>query len=303
MRTQAAEQAVEGVRFTYVNTGEVILHTALAGPEDGPPVILLHGFPEFWYGWRHQIPYLAERGFRVITPDQRGYNLSDKPGGIAAAETARLAGDVAGLAKALGISRFCLAGHDWGAMVAWWTAAAYPDMVEKLAVMDVPHPAVFVRFLKKSPEQLLRSWYVYLFQVPRLPERALTARGCAALRFLLEKSALPGTFSGEDFARYRAAWTRPGSMRAMVNWYRFARRWLFLPVESLRVAAPTLMIHGKKDLFVSHRMCEPSLTFCDAETRLELFETNTHWVQHEKPGRVGGLLAQWFLGAAAKKSF
>ena len=147
------------LRHDYADLGDVRLHYAEAGPADGRLVVLLHGFPEFWFGWRRQIPALAQAGFRVVAPDMRGYNLSSRPAGVGAYDLDLLAGDVAGLLAALGNQRAGLAGHDWGAVVAWWTAIRRPEVVERLAILNVPHPRTFLRG-RRIPRQLRRSWYM-----------------------------------------------------------------------------------------------------------------------------------------------
>ena len=193
------------------DTGAVTLHVVEAGPADGPAVILLHGFPEFWFGWRHQIGALAAAGHRVVVPDQRGYATSDKPEGIDAYRGVRLAGDVVGLADALGIDRFRLVGHDWGGVVAWATAALHPGRVERLAVLNAPHPDTWGLYALTHPTQALRSAYVGLFQLPRLPEALLSAGRHRALRRSLLESSRPGTFTEADLDRYVEAWSKPGA--------------------------------------------------------------------------------------------
>ncbi|MFL4972307.1 MAG: alpha/beta fold hydrolase [Microvirga sp.] len=137
--------------------GALDLHVVEAGPPEGRPAILLHGFPEFWYGWRHQLGALAAAGLRVVAPDQRGYNLSDKPKGLESYTLDCLAGDVVALADALGCDRVSLVGHDWGGLVAWWTAARHGERVERLAILNAPHPQAFGPYLRRHPTQLLRS--------------------------------------------------------------------------------------------------------------------------------------------------
>lgn len=199
------------------------LSVAEAGPEDGPLTVLLHGFPETWWGWRHQIGPLAAAGLRVVAPDQRGYGLSSRPEGIAAYHLDRLADDVTGLADALGHDRFRLVGHDWGGLVAWWVAARHPDRLERLAILNAPHPDVFGAYARRHPTQALRSVYVGLFQLPGLPEALLRVGDCAALRRALTNSSRPGAFSPHDLDLYAAAWRRPGAITAMLNWYRALR--------------------------------------------------------------------------------
>ena len=159
----------------FIQTNGIRLHVVEAGPKSGPPVILLHGFPEFWYGWRKQIPVLAEAGFRVIVPDQRGYNLSDKPKGVRAYKLNQLTSDILGLIDALEYEKVNLVGHDWGAVVAWTLGIRNAERLHRLSIMNVPHPAVMKRFLQRDIEQLRRSWYAILFQLPWIPESGMMA--------------------------------------------------------------------------------------------------------------------------------
>ncbi|HZD10319.1 MAG TPA: alpha/beta hydrolase, partial [Candidatus Binatia bacterium] len=169
----------------FVDVGGVTLHVVEAGPAAGPLVILLHGFPEYWYGWRNQIPALAQAGYRVCTPDQRGYNLSDKPADLEAYNLDYLAADVRALIHLHSRERAYVVGHDWGAAVAWWVAIKFASVVHKLVILNVPHPIVGRRFARQSREQLLRSWYIALFQLSWLPERLLRLNNWQPLRTMM----------------------------------------------------------------------------------------------------------------------
>jgi epoxide hydrolase 4 len=161
-----------------VKTNGVMLHTVLAGDENAPLVVLLHGFPEFWYGWRNQIDALADAGFRVASPDQRGYNQSDKPKGVENYRADILADDINEFVRALGYDTAHIVGHDWGAMVAWYLALYHPRRVDKLAILNVPHPVVFQQTLRSDIRQIFKSWYAGMFQIPVLPETAITNGSC-----------------------------------------------------------------------------------------------------------------------------
>ena len=265
---------------SFIQTNGIRLHVVQKGPVDGPLVIFLHGFPEFWYGWRAQIDALAAAGYRVWAPDQRGYNLSDKPVGIRHYSIDKIATDVVGLIDAAGVKKATIVGHDWGAVVSWWLAATYPDRVKKLICMNVPHYAVMLRFLRRSPRQLLRSWYTAFFQLPWLPEW-LSQRGhWWAMTRTLRKTSRPGTFSEADLAAYRTAWSQPGptgvlAFRTMVNWYRaFAQRRPPLPANE-RIEVPVLLIWGTQDAFLICGMAQPSIDLCQ-NGRLVFFENATH---------------------------
>ena len=275
-------------------TNGITLHVARAGPEDGPLVIFLHGFPEPWLCWRHQIGPLAEAGHRVLVPDQRGYGASDKPPRIADYALDVLAADVLGLIDSAGRAKSALVGHDWGGIVAWWAALRYPDRVERLAVLNAPHPVAFRRFLRRHPAQLLRSWYVFCFPLPRLPEASVRRANWRALARALRATSRPGAFTDEDLDRYRRAWSEPGAITAMIHWYRAALRHRPpLPADP-RVRVPTLILWGTHDTALDRGAAEASLALCE-DGRLEWFEEATHWLHREEPGRVNRLLLE-FLG-------
>ena len=281
-------------RHRTVATNGLRLHVVEAGLEGSPLVVLLHGFPEFWYGWRHQIGPLAAAGFHVLAPDQRGYNLSDKPKPVAAYNLDLLAEDVLGLIDQAGAERAHIVGHDWGGAVAWWLGLKHADRVRKLALLNLPHPAVMRRTLRGSWAQRLRSSYMAWFQFPGLPEWSFRAHRFALPSRTLRKTSLPGTFSDADLDRYREAWAQPGAVRAMLHWYRAALRSKPAWPADLRVHVPTLLLWGTKDEFLGREMAEPSMAFCD-DGRLEFFEGNTHWLQHEEPEQVNERLIG-FLG-------
>lgn len=272
--------------------GGVRLHAAAAGPSEGPLVILLHGFPEFWYSWRKQIEPLARAGFRVVAPDQRGYNLSSKPPRVVDYALPHLVSDVLAIADQLQVQRFYLAGHDWGAAVGWAIALQHPQRLHKLAILNVPHPAIFLRTLKRDPRQMLRSWYMAFFQLPKLPVWQFSARNFEMGVRALVASSRGGTFTPEDLDRYREAWSNPGTVTAMINWYRAAAR--HRPhFADRQVHVPIHILWGKQDKFLIPEMAEQSLAFCDS-AQLTYFPEATHWLHHEEPETVNRLLIDWF---------
>jgi pimeloyl-ACP methyl ester carboxylesterase len=264
-----------------------------AGPHDGPLVLLLHGFPEGWYGWRAQLGALAAAGYRVVAPDGRGYGRSAKPTGARAYGLDHLAGDVVGIIAALGRDQAALVEHDWGAIVAWTVAARHPSWVTRLAILNVPHPATLGAFLRAHPSQWLRSWYIAFFQLPWLPEATLRANDWATLARSLTGTSRPGTFTDADLARYRATWAAPGALTAMINWYRALVRFGRTSATP-RVAVPTLILWGSHDQFLDRRLATASLDWCADGRLIEL--DASHWVQHEEAARVNAELAAW-LGA------
>ncbi|WP_422924043.1 alpha/beta fold hydrolase [Singulisphaera sp. PoT] len=289
----------EHLEHTTRQVNGVRLHVVESGPQGGPPVVLLHGFPEFWYGWRHQIGPLAEAGFRVIAPDQRGYATSEKPEGISAYNLDLLADDVAGLIESSGHARAAVVGHDWGGVVAWWVAIRHPKLVERLAILNAPHPVAFRRCLRSSPRQLLKSWYTFYFQIPRLPEAMFRLANWKRLAQSLRSTSRPGTFTEADLDRYRAAWSEPGAMTSMIHWYRAAMRSQPALPADVRIHAPTLLIWGAKDQFLGQNLIAPSLSYCD-QGQLERIEEASHWVQLEEPERVNRRLIAFLREGASR---
>jgi pimeloyl-ACP methyl ester carboxylesterase len=288
--------AVEpSLRHRTISTNGVRLHAVEAGPEDGPLLILLHGFPEPWFGWHHQIAPLAAAGFRVLAPDQRGYNLSDKPRGISSYGLDTLAQDVVGLIDEAGRDRASVAGHDWGGAVAWWLGVKHAHRLLRLAILNVPHPLVMRKTLLTNPRQLRKSSYMLFFQLPRLPERTFRRNDWEYPAKILRATSRPGTFSDADLSRYKEAWAQPGAATSMLNWYRAALRAQPRRPASPRVTATTLLLWGTRDRFLGQEMVQPSLDLCD-DGRLVLLDDASHWLQHEEPGRVNLLLADFFAG-------
>ena len=289
------------LEHSTIETNGIKLHVVEAGPKSGVPVVLLHGFPEFWYGWRHQIPALVEAGCRVIVPDQRGYNLSDKPKGVKSYSVFTLVKDIIGLIDALGYEKVNLVGHDWGAVVAWALAILHPERLHRLSIMNVPHPAVMKRFLQRDLEQIRRSWYVFFFQLPWLPESGMRQDNWRGAQRALRGSGKIDTFTTDDVVKYKEAWSRPGAMTAMINWYRAIMRYQPPMPKDLRVKVRTLMMWGMKDFALSHRMARPSMDYVD-EGNLIFFPEATHWVQHDAAEEVNHYLVDFLLDKISKQA-
>jgi pimeloyl-ACP methyl ester carboxylesterase len=279
-----------------VRTNGVRLHVVQCGPTAGPLVVLLHGFPEYWFSWRAQLPALVAAGYRVWVPDQRGYNLSDKPLGVENYVLPTLAADIIGLIDAAGRAQAAVVGHDWGAIVAWYLAAHYPGRVARTTIINVPHPRVVLPNIGQAPDQLLRSWYIAFFQLPGLPERLMRRRNWQFGATMLVRSSRPGTFSAAEVARYKTAWNRPGAITSMLNWYRALTR---PPVSDWpRIGQPLQIIWGEQDAFLNKKFAQLSLAEC-AQATLHLFPQATHWVHLEEADKVNELLLQFLQQEAA----
>jgi pimeloyl-ACP methyl ester carboxylesterase len=278
---------------TTIRTNGINLHVVLAGPLSGDPVIFLHGFPEFWRGWLEQIEIFANDGYRVIVPDQRGYNLSDVPEKVEDYSLDKLSTDILGLMDHFGLMNVYLVGHDWGAAVAWNVGMHYPERIRKLAILNVPHPAVMMRFLSKSPRQMLKSWYIGFFQIPWLADWLLGRANFTATLSMLRTSSLHDTFSTNDLNEYRQAYINSHGLTGMINWYRALVRFRPLAPKSIRLRMPVLILWGRQDVALSAEMAEESLKLCD-HGEIFFFENASHWVQHDEPKAVGEHLLEFF---------
>ncbi len=279
----------------YLQVNGIRMHVVSAGDPQDRLLILLHGFPEFWYGWHNQIKDFVERGYYVVMPDQRGYNLTEKPKGIGQYQLNTLATDIAELIRALGREKAMIAGHDWGGVVCWRFAAIYPQMVEKIAILNVPHPGVMRRYLLNHRSQLKKSSYIFFFQLPFIPERKLAERDHLMLRKGLLAGVKKGVFSDEDLAKYHEAWRQPGAVKGMLNWYRAMvqrRGDKSIRVPS-RISVPMCLIWGCGDRYLEKEMIELSKERCD-NAELHWLEDATHWLHHEEPETVNKLMLEFF---------
>lgn len=277
MTTISAEQhqfiVSNGVRLHYVMQGE------------GPLMLMLHGFPEFWYSWRHQIPEFAQN-YKVVALDQRGYNDSDKPSDLSAYRMNELVADVRGVIQGLGYDRCILVGHDWGGAVAWNFAYDYPEMVERLIVLNIPHPAKFAEGLR-TPQQLLKSSYIFFFQIPFLPELAIQSFDYRLLEEAFTGMAINKfAFSAADLEAYKQAVAKPGALTAMINYYRAN---IFQPELTSRewsvLQAPTLLIWGEKDTALGKELTYGTEAYV-RDLTVRYIADSSHWVQQEQPQLV-----------------
>ncbi len=285
------------VRHGYAQIGDVRLHYAERGSGDRL-VILLHGFPECWYSWRHQLMALGER-FHVVAPDMRGYNLSDKPARVEDYRMERLADDVTGLVRHFGARQAAIVGHDWGAAVAWAVAEKFPEYVSKLAALQVPPPRAWADNI--TLKQLLKSWYMFFFMLPKLPEWWISRAEFAGLERMLRETSRPGTFTATDLAILKSALREPGALTASVNYYRanlwsrLQRRKKIVPgdIHDGRIRVPTLFIYGERDFAVIPETVRGIERYVDAPFReMRLAESN-HWVQQEFPAEVNAALSSF----------
>ncbi len=290
--------SADTLHYEFIQAGALRFEVATAGDAASPRLaLLLHGFPECAFSWRHQIAFLAARGYRVWAPNQRGYGNSPQPRGVAAYHLDELTRDIANLIDASGASEVLLAGHDWGAVVAWEFALRRLRPLARLAIFNVPHPARFREELQTNKAQRKRSRYAAFFQLPWLPEFLLTRRGAAAVGEAFRGMAVDKSrFPDEVLAVYRTNALRPGGMKAMLNWYRAAGRSLgaaSAPVPTIE--APTLMVWGEEDSALGKELSLGTDRYVKDLT-LRYLPGVSHWVQQEAPERVNEILGAWLDG-------
>jgi pimeloyl-ACP methyl ester carboxylesterase len=279
------------IAHSRIKTNGIELHVAAAGDVNAPLLILLHGFPEFWFAWRDYMSSLAASGFYVVAPDQRGYNLSEKPVGTDAYRLEILADDIAGLASALGRETFQIAGHDWGGSVAWSIASRHGSRLERMVVLNAPHPAVWLRAMNINPEQRRQSGYVRFLQLPWLPEALLRLRGYQGVAKAFA-TARPEGFTTHVMQSYRDAWSAPGALSAMLNWYRaILRHPMPMPAPGA-LSTRCLIIWGDTDPFAVARLADESAALCAAAEVIHLQDTG-HWLIHDAREMVLGHLRRF----------
>ncbi len=286
------------IDFEHIETNGVGLHVAVSGPKDGDLVILLHGFPEFWFSWRRQIRELAEAGYRVVAPDQRGYNKSDKPDGVEAYHIDTLRNDIIGLIHHFGYKDAAIIGHDWGGVVGWHLASTHPELVRGFVAINVPHPAVVPKVMLKTPLQWLRSSYMLFFQARKLPEKIMSSNDYRYMEQALKMTSRKGTFTEEELGAYKIAWARPKTLTSMLNWYR-AMPSSMKSVRKDDIEVPVKIIWGKGDQFLSSKLAEESLKLIDSDAVIWV-ENATHWVHQEQPEFVNDQLLR-FLNKTASQ--
>jgi pimeloyl-ACP methyl ester carboxylesterase len=280
----ALEEA--GWQHHFVETNRIRLHCVTQG--EGELVILLHGFPEFWYSWRYQIPALA-RHFKVVVPDLRGYNDSDKP--ISGYDLDTLSADIRGLISGLGYVKAHIVGHDWGGAIAWHLAEQFPEYLHRLAILNGPHPQRFLQELANNADQLRRSWYVLAFQIPGIPEWLIQQNLREFVKNLFRQTAIrQGAFTAEANKIYQQALEKPGVLAAALNYYRqllSPQYWLsHLGRDPVPVTVPTLVLWGEEDFLWSQKLTEGLEKLISAPFKLKFVPQCGHWIQQEAPDTV-----------------
>jgi pimeloyl-ACP methyl ester carboxylesterase len=276
--------------YQYHEVNEITLHAAHMGMHHKKVILFLHGFPEYGGAWIKQARFLSQNGYHVVAPDQRGYNLSSKPATVRDYLPAKLAGDIAALIKTLTSEPVTIVGHDWGGAVAWTLAQHYGPVVERLIILNMPHPLVMQKNLKSNPGQMVKSWYAGFFQLPALPEILCSAFDFKWLTLSLLKTARPHTFSAKEISDYQKTWSQPQALRSMINWYR-AYKYNQLDIAP-EVHIPSLILWGAKDTFLGRNMADESIKKC-SRGELVILPQATHWLHHEEPDEVNAQILRF----------
>ena len=282
------------ISFDYADVGQVKLHYAKAG-EGERLVVLLHGFPEFWYSWRHQLLALSE-DYTVVAPDLRGYNLSDKPANTTEYAIECLVGDIVGLIHHFGREQAAVIGHDWGASIAWSLAMKRPDVLWKLGALQVPPIPIWKR--NQTMKQFFASWYMFFFQIPGLAEFRLRQNDYTALaKALRESTAAPGVFSDDEIAEYKTSWSQPGAITAMLNYYRanLVKRMFGQKDMPSKISVPTLFIYGEKDRAVLPQTVAGVGDIVSGPYTEHRIPNSGHWVQQEARDEVTQVLRTFLI--------
>jgi pimeloyl-ACP methyl ester carboxylesterase len=275
----------------YITTNGVKLHYVTQG--EGPLMLMLHGFPEFWYSWRYQIPEFAQN-FKVVALDLRGYNDSDKPEAQSAYVMDEFIKDVEGVIKGLGYQKCVLVGHDWGGAIAWNFAYAHPEMLERLIILNLPHPAKFSEGFR-TPQQLVRSSYMFFFQLPWLPELLLQASDYQAIEMAFKGMAVnKNVFTQTDIDTYKKAVAKPGALTAMLNYYRNIFEQKILNPNKGVLEVPTLMIWGEKDTALGKELSYGTEAYV-RDFQIKYIPDCSHWLQQEKPELVNQYMREFLM--------
>ncbi|MBD2069401.1 alpha/beta hydrolase [Leptolyngbya sp. FACHB-671] len=282
-------QSLETWQHDYIISNGIRLHYVTQG--EGPLMLMLHGFPEFWYSWRKQIPEFAQ-DYKVVALDLRGYNDSEKPTDQSAYVMSEFIKDIEGVIRGLGYDRCVLVGHDWGGAIAWNFAYAHPELVEKLIILNLPHPAKFAEGLR-TPQQLLRSSYIFFFQIPWLPELLVQASGYQIVAAALTGMAVnKSAFSDADLAAYKEAAAKPGALTAMINYYRNPFQQGIVNQEWGVLDVPTLMIWGENDTALGKELTYGTEAYVK-NFQIRYIPDCSHWVQQERPDLVNQYIREY----------
>lgn len=273
------------INHDFVEVDNVTIHLAHYGSDSGKLMLFLHGYPENWYAWKKQLLYFGSKGFKAVAIDQRGYNRSSKPKYIHDFRIDVLAIDIFKIIRHhFNRKTAIVIGHDWGANVAWWTALRFPQIVEKLIIINVPHPLVMKKTMNNNFRQMLSSWYIYFYQIPIIPELIMSFNHGLLLASMITSSANKNAFDRKTISYYRNSWSK-ATVTSMINWYRGMKLGSDKKLRSIKVKPEVLVLWGLNDRFIRKENIKPSLNLCKNAT-CKVYPNNTHWVIHEAGDKV-----------------
>lgn len=275
-----------------IQAGGIRLNVITAGPKGGPPVVLLHGFPERALSWRDYIELLANHGFFVIAPEQRGYGHSERPGKVSDYRMECLSLDIVHVMNHYQIKKANLIGHDWGCAVGWFLITIYPERFNKALLLSSPHWEVFRKHLLLNPSQALKSWYMFAIQFPKLPELFISAHNFKFFGEAIKKSAFNAPYPESELVALKKEWKEKSSMTFMLNWYR-AMKDLKEKSPKEKISVPVTLVWGARDPFLQKKMAEDSLALCE-KGQFILLENTGHWPHHENKIELSTLMLSLF---------
>lgn len=279
------------MKIEKIKLQDVSLSVITAGPADGSPVLILHGFPERAESWKRQIELLSSKGYFVVAPNLRGYGDSDHPDGIKNYSLEKIGNDVIQLMDHFKIKKSYLMGHDWGCMVGWYLLSFFEDRFEKAILMNSPHWKVFRKNLLSNPKQVLKSWYILAIQMPFIPEMLIGLNGYKDFAATVAKSSIRAPYPKDELAALVNEWKEKKSMSSMLNWYRAAK---YAPRGGKKeIQTPVTLIWGERDPFVSKKMGAESLEFCK-NGEFVVFKGAGHWPHHECKDELNSLILSKF---------
>uniref|UniRef100_A0A1I7T4J5 AB hydrolase-1 domain-containing protein n=1 Tax=Caenorhabditis tropicalis TaxID=1561998 RepID=A0A1I7T4J5_9PELO len=279
----------------FVQLKDIRMHYVEEGPSDGDVLLMVHGFPEFWYSWRYQIQFF-KRSHRCVAIDMRGYNTTDHPSGISNYNIKFLVDDIRQFIETLGLKKVTLAAHDLGAIISWRVAMLHPNLIDKLIICNVPHPSAFYQVYKSSKEQRDKSWYIYFFQSQLLPEIAMRSNKMKMLESMF-RGKIAGirnsqNFTDEDMLAWKHVFSQPGATTGPLNYYRDLFNASNVPKKLQVVQPKVLILWGDEDAFLDKKGAELSIQFC-RQCRLQMIRGASHWVQQDQPDLVNTYMEQF----------
>ncbi|CAO4379733.1 unnamed protein product [Caenorhabditis nigoni] len=293
--TYPEPECLKNWNHKFVQLKDIRMHYVEEGPEDGDVLLMVHGFPEFWYSWRFQLEHFKHT-HRCIAIDMRGFNSTDRPSGISNYNISYLVDDIRQFIEVLGLKKVTLAAHDWGAMICWRVAMMHQELIDRLIICNVPHPTAFFDVYKISKEQRDKSWYVYFFQSQLIPEIAMRSNKMKMLEAMFrgKQAGIRNSqnFTDEDMLAWKHVFSQPGATTGPLNYYRDLFNAPSISRKLQIVQPKVLILWGDEDNFLDKKGAEFSVQYC-RNCRVEFIRGASHWVQQDQPELVNAYMEQF----------